>query len=83
MKEVEELIYKSISKLESYKTAHEESAYIFVKLQEIIENQEKIKQDIFENARIISNLDLNMKENISMINTNLQILKKRLKSMKK
>jgi len=82
-KDVEELIFRSISKLESYKNAHEESAYIYVKLQEVVDNQENIKQQIYENHKIIQELDQNMKENIEMIRMNLQILKKRLKALKK
>jgi hypothetical protein len=77
-KEVEDLIYKTISKMEALKSNHEESAYIFVKLKDMLEQQEKMDKMMFENEQVLDNISSNIGENKKSIRKNLDILKERL-----
>jgi hypothetical protein len=81
-RDVEEQIFKTVSKLESIKNNHEESAFIFLKLKEIMEQQEKIELGLTDNLDTLTVLQDNIKQNVGGIKNNLNNLKERLKKLK-
>ncbi len=81
-REIQHLIYSTIEKLEGLKNSHEESAYIFVKLKEMLEQQEKISDSISENEEILTKVNDNMKENIGVMKSNLEVIKSRFSKIK-
>ena len=81
-RELEHLIYSTIEKLEGSKNSHEESAYIFVKLKEMVEQQQKISESISENEEILTKVNENMKENIGLMKSNLEVIKSRFSNIK-
>lgn len=82
-KQVEELIYKTVSKMESLKGSHEESAYIFLKLKELLEQHDKISSTLDDNTDILNTLKSNLTENVSLIKKNIAYLKERIEKFKK
>lgn len=80
---IEDLIFKTVGKMESLSNNHEESAHIFLKLKEMLEQQEKIERDINENREVIQNLKNNIEENSSVIKNNIENLKMRITKLKK
>jgi hypothetical protein len=81
-KEIEQLIYTTIEKLESSKNSHEESAFIFVKLKEMLEQQNRISESISENEEILDKVNENMSENIGVMKKNLEVIKSRYNKLK-
>ena len=82
-KHVEDLIFKTLTKIESLENKHEEGAFIFLKLKEMIEQQDKISLEIKENKDILTNLNDGMKSNIETMKKNIVYLKQRLSKIKK
>ena len=72
-----------MTKIESLENKHEEGAYIFLKLKEMIEQQDKLTWEISENKDILVNLNIGMKSNIDAMKKNLAFLKQRLAKLKK
>ena len=81
-KEIEHLIYSTIEKLEGSKNSHEESAYIFVKLKELVYQQQKINDSITENEEILTKVNENMKDNIKLMKNNLELIKTKFSKIK-
>lgn len=82
-KQVEDLIFKTVAKMESLKNNHEESAYIFLKLKNMLDQQEKVQIQIDENKEILLLLKDNIKENAQGMKRNIENLKARLNKLKK
>ena len=82
-KHVEDLIFKTLTKIESLENKHEEGAFIFLKLREIIEQQEKLTSEIQENKEILTNLNQGIKNNVATMKKNLVHLKQRISKIKK
>jgi methyl-accepting chemotaxis protein len=82
-KQVEQLIYRVVSKMESMKGNHEESAYIFLKLKEMNEQQEKVATSIEDNSELLDTLKSNLDENVKLMKKNISHLKERLTKLKK
>lgn len=81
--QVEELIFKTLTKIESLENKHEEGAYIFLKLKEMIEQQDKLSSEIIDQKDLLVNLNEGMKSNIVTMKKNLDFLKQRLTKIKK
>jgi hypothetical protein len=82
-KQVEDLIFKTVTKMESLQNNHEESAYIFLKLKEMMEQQEKIAFSLEENSEILTDLKSNIIENSGSMKKNISSIKERLAKLKK
>ncbi len=82
-KQVEDLIFKTVTKMESLQNNHEESAYIFLKLKEMLEQQEKIGLSMDENCDILNELKENINQNVGSMKKNIHTLKERLAKLKK
>ena len=78
-KDVEQVIYNTIGKMESLKNNHEESAFISLKIKELIEQQQKISVTINENCEILDKLKDNITKNIEVMKKNIEIIKKKIK----
>ena len=76
--EIEEIINETVTKMENLKDRHEISAYVGLKLQELIEQQIKLGNDISDNTEILINLKKNIKNNVEVMKKNLTILKSKL-----
>jgi hypothetical protein len=81
-KEVEDLIFRTISKMEALKSNHEESAFIFVKLKDMLEQQEKLEKMMIENEAVLENIQTNVGENNKSIRKNIDLLRERLNKLK-
>ena len=77
-KAVEDIIFKTIAKMESLQNNHEESAYIFVKLKEMIQQNEKISVSIDENVETLKTLRQSISGNLEVMKKNVRIIKDRL-----
>lgn len=69
--------------MESLKNNHEESAYIFVKLKDMLDQQEKIESIMSDNEDCLFNLKKNISDNKNCIRKNLNYIKERLNKLKK
>lgn len=78
-KDVEDTIYNSIYKMESLKNEHEQSAYISLKVKELIEQQEKINNQLNNDYKLLELLKNNVQNNVEMMKKNIELLEKRLK----
>ena len=76
--EIEEIIAEIVTKMENLKDRHEISAFVGLKLQELIEQQVKLGNDISDNTEILINLKKNIKNNVEVMKKNLAILKSKL-----
>ena len=76
--EIEDIITETVSKMENMKERHEISAFVGIKLQELIEQQVKLGNEINDNMEILINLKKNIKNNVSVMKKNLEILKSKL-----
>ena len=76
--EIEEIITETVTKMENLKDRHEISAYVGLKLQEMIEQQVKLGNEISDNTEILINLKKNIKNNVEVMKKNLTILKSKL-----
>ena len=80
--EIENIITSTISKMEDLKEGHEISAYVGLKLQEMIEQQEKLGNEINHNSQILINLKKNIKNNVEVMRKNIELLKAKIKNKK-
>ncbi len=64
--------------MESLKNSHEESAFISLKIKELIDQQEKISVNIQENKKLLDNLKNNIIQNSEVMQNNLKILNEKL-----
>ena len=80
--EIENIITSTVSKMETLKEGHEISAYVGLKLQEMIEQQEKLGSEINHNNQILINLKKNVKNNIEVMKKNIKLLKAKINSKK-
>jgi septation ring formation regulator EzrA len=64
--------------MESIKNSHEESAFISLKIKELIDQQEKISVNIQENKKLLDNLKNNIIQNSEVMQNNLKILNEKL-----
>lgn len=78
-KDVEDTIYNIINKMESLKNIHEEIAFISLKVKELIERQEKVKNVISTNNKLLDYLQENVKNNIEVMKKNIEIIQNKLK----
>ena len=76
--EIENIITDTVTKMETLKERHEISAFVGIKLQELIEQQVKIGNEINNNAEILINLKKNIKNNVEIMKKNLELLKSKL-----
>ena len=76
--EIEEIITDTVTKMENLKDRHEISAFVGLKLQEMIDQQVKLGNDISDNTEILINLKKNIKNNVEIMKKNLSILKSKL-----
>ena len=80
--EIENIITETINKMESLKEGHEVSAYVGLQLQEMIEQQEKLGNEINNNSQILINLKKNIKNNIEIMRKNIELLKAKINNIK-
>ena len=80
--EIEEIITEIVTKMENLKEGHEVSAYVGLQLQEMIEQQEKLGNEINNNSQILINLKKNIKNNIEIMRKNIELLKAKINSKK-
>ena len=80
--EIENTITETVTKMESLKEGHEVSAYVGLQLQEMIEQQEKLGNEINNNSQILINLKKNIKNNIEIMRKNIELLKAKINSKK-
>ena len=78
-KDVEQVIFNTIAKMESLKNNHEESAFLSLKIKDLIEQQEKISITINENCGILDKLKENITKNVEVMKKNIEIINKKLK----
>ena len=76
--EIENLISGTVAKMESLREGHEVSAFVGLKLQEMIEQQVKLGSEMNHNSQILINLKKNIKNNIEMMKKNIELLKAKL-----
>ena len=76
--EIENIINETVTKMESLKDRHEISAFVGLKLQEMIEQQVKLGNEIVDNSEILINLKKNIKNNVEVMKKNLELLKTKL-----
>ena len=80
--EIENIITNTVAKMESLKDGHEISAFVGLKLQEMIEQQEKLGNEMNYNSQILINLKKNIKDNIDVMKKNIELLKEKINSKK-
>lgn len=81
-RQIEEIIFKSVSKMESLKQSHEDSAFIHLEVKDLSEQQEKIENGLEENLSILDSVDANIKDNLSMMRKNIEAIKIRIQKLK-
>ena len=79
IKEIEDIISNTISKMESNKNNHEEKAYIMLKIKDLTSQQEKIGVNIDENIQLLDELKNNIKSNCEIMKKNINILNDKIK----
>ncbi len=79
IKEIEDIISKTISNMESNKNNHEEKAYIMLKIKDLTSQQEKIGVNIDENIQLLDELKNNIKSNCEIMKKNINILNDKIK----
>ncbi len=82
VRHIEEILYKSVSKMESLKQSHEDSAFIHLKIKELSDQQDKIEDGLEENLNILTSVNENIKENLNMMKKNIQNVKDRIQKLK-
>ena len=80
--EIENIITDTVEKMENLKEGHEVSAFVGLKLQEMIEQQEKLGLEINHNSQILINLKKNIKNNIEVMKKNIGLLKTKINNKK-
>jgi len=81
-RQMEDIIFKSVSKMESLKHSHEDSAFIHLKVKELSEQQDKIEKGLDENLSILDSVNANIKDNVSMMRKNIEAIKNRIQKIK-
>lgn len=81
-RQIEDIIFKSVSKMESLKQSHEDAAYIHLKIKEITEQQDKIEVGLDENCQVLDNINTGIKENLSIMRKNIESIKNRIQKLK-
>lgn len=81
-KDVEDIIFNTIQKMETLKGNHEESAFISLKLKQLLDQQEKIGVSIQENNQVLDKLKENIIVNASVIKKNIEMIKLKMKDKK-
>ena len=81
-RQLEDIIFKSVSKMESLKQCHEDSAFIHLKVKELSDQQEKIENGLDENLSILDSVNANIKDNLSMMRKNIEAIKSRIQKLK-
>lgn len=81
-KQTEDLIFKTLTRIESLKFTHEESASIFVKLNELNESNQKMNNTIENDTEILIKMKNSIDTNNSIIKSNLNLMKERLNKLK-
>lgn len=81
-KQIEEIIFKSVGKMESLKQSHEDSALIYHKLKEITGLQDKVTEGLDDNISLLDEVNKNIKENVSDMKKNIEFIKKRIEALK-
>lgn len=81
-KDVEDIIFTTIQKMETLKGNHEESAFISLKLKQLLDQQEKIGVSIQENNQVLDKLKENIIVNASVIQKNIEMIKLKMKDKK-
>ena len=81
-RQIEDIIFKSVSKMESLKQNHEDSAFIHLKIKEISDQQDKIEAGLEENTQILEDVNCNIKENLTTMKRNIEAIKKRIELIK-
>ena len=81
--EIENIITSTVSKMEALKEGHEISAYVGLKLQEMIDQQVKLGNEMNHNSQILINLKKNIKNNIEVMRKNIELLKSKINSKNK
>ena len=76
--EIEKIITDTVAKMESLREGHEVSAFVGLKLQEMIEQQTKLGLEMNHNSQILINLKKNIKNNIEMMKKNIELLKAKI-----
>ena len=76
--EIENVITDTVTKMEELKEGHEISAYVGLKLKEMIQQQEKLGNEIHNNSQILINLKKNIKNNIEVMKKNIELLKAKI-----
>ena len=80
--EIENIITETVNKMESLKEGYEVSAYVGLQLQEMIEQQEKLGNEINNNSQILINLKKNIKNNIEVMRKNIELLMAKINNIK-
>lgn len=80
-RQIEDIIYKSVSKMESLKQSHEDSAFIHLKIKELSEQQDKIEDGLNENINILGTVNGNIKQNLNMMRKNIETIKNRIQNL--
>ena len=81
--EIENIITSTVSKMEALKEGHEISAYVGLKLQEMIDQQVKLGNEMNHNSQILINLKKNIKNNVEVMRKNIELLKSKINSKNK
>lgn len=79
--EVEELIHSIVEKFESQTVSHEDAAYIFVKLKEMINQQEKLAINLDESSEFIGLMKEGLDKNSKLLQNNIDHLKERMNKL--
>lgn len=81
-RQIEDVVFKSVGKMESLKQNHEDSALIYHKIKEISGQQDKISEGIDENINILNDVNENIKENVKDMRKNIDFIKKRIEAIR-
>lgn len=81
-KQIEDLIFKTLTRVDSLKQNHEEAAFIFVKVNELNEATQKINLLLDDDYEILSKLKTSIVSNNNLIKNNLSFIKDRMSKLK-
>lgn len=79
--EAEKLIFNTIKSLNSLKANHEESAAIFVKINELLDQNASISSQLDRNTIILNAFNSNMKDNNTRLKKNISSLRSRIEKL--
>lgn len=81
-KQIEDLIFKTLTRVDSLKQNHEEAAFIFVKVNELNDATEKINLLLDDDYEILTKLKDSIVSNNKLIRNNLSFIKERMSKLK-